>query len=59
MKWHNLLIRASVTRESKGWCPFLPFFAFPFVQDTASVSFVKEISIAALMYPVQFLNAEQ
>ena len=55
----NSPIRASITRGSKGWWPFLPFFSLPFAQDTARVSFVKKMSMAALIYPAQFLHAAQ
>ena len=39
--------------------PFLLFLSFPFAFETASVSLLKNISMAALIYPGQHLNAEQ
>ena len=35
------------------------FLSFPIVQDAARVSFVKNMSVAAFMYPCQLLNALQ
>ena len=39
--------------------PFLVFLSFPLAFETASVSLLKNISMAALIYAGHDLNAEQ
>ena len=39
--------------------PLLLFFSFPIAQEEASFSLLKKISTVALVYPDQFLSAEQ
>ena len=51
-------MRASIIIGVNGWwmSPFLLFLSFPLALETASVSFLKNISMAALMYPAQHLT---
>ena len=61
--WHfkiqcNLPISAWIMTWFNGRWPLL-FFSFPMAQLAARVSLLKNISIEALIYPGQLLNAEQ